>query len=104
MTRGPVSPQPGTGPRRCPAIETRQHADCRITLIRRPDGSSLTVTVPNAAMNDETGAAGTESWIRENGDRREPPTAALLHLAALVTGGRRPRRTGGSAAPVFVLP
>lgn len=101
MTRGPVSPQSGPGGR--PVIETRQHADCRISLVRRPDGSSLTVTVPTAAMDDETGAAGTESWIRENGDRREPPTAALLHLAALVTG-RRVAPNGDSVAPVFVLP
>ncbi len=73
-------------------IEIHQRSDARVSTIRRPDGSILTVTVPASAMDDDTGRHdATESWIREDDTGGEPPAAGLRRLAMIVTAGRMPR-------------
>lgn len=59
----------------------------RISRVRRPDGSSFTVTVPSWGMAD--GAehlAPRHRWIRDDGGRREPSSASVLRLAAAISG------------------
>lgn len=72
-----------------PVIETRTTREGpRISTIRRADGSTLTVTVPPSAMDDEsTGDDGTGSWLHDDGRRRPPPGSALERLAWLVLPG-----------------
>ncbi len=91
----PGGDEAGEGAIRGSVIETRQTTGgARVSTIRRSDGSTFTVTVPVAAMDDEAteGGAWAASWI--SGDRagHPPPASSLLRLATLVSLGsaRRP--------------
>jgi hypothetical protein len=76
------------------SIKTHQTAGgTRVSTIRRPDGSTLTVRVPMAAMDDEAGGSHWPgSWITADGAAREPSASALRRLASVVTVGPSPCR------------
>lgn len=59
----------------------------RVSRVRRPDGSSFTVTVPSMGVADGTEhLAPRHRWICDEGGRREPSSASLLRLATAIAG------------------
>lgn len=101
------TPHAGPGSDRAPQSVVETHYDAggaRVSTIRRPDGSTLTVTVPARAMEEDAAAdEKTGSWIEERGAGRQPPAAALWRLASLVHAGRTPRPFAVGSAPAVAL-
>jgi hypothetical protein len=86
-TAGRAGPDEAGGP----VIETRRTAaGTRVSTIRRPDGSTLVVTVPADAMDDDGGGCWAKTWITGDGAAREPSVPALRRLASAITAGPSP--------------
>jgi hypothetical protein len=60
----------------------------RVSTIRRPDGSTLTVTVPTTALDDKGWSSQqSPSWITEDSAARQPSASALRLLASVAAAG-----------------
>jgi hypothetical protein len=67
-----------------PTIASRETADgSRVSTVRRPDGSSFTVSVPAGAMEDEAGKW-SRRWITGDPPSGPASDAGLRRLADLV--------------------